>query len=213
MKKSMKHDTWALRCSHYAPQRSWPQDLVCEEEATGWEIPSREVSSMWSLLGTCCMTCFPSWGLPNQCPGHRIFPFNGSWVPRDNLAPYSSSLLGEIFSLFWAHSELPCIALAYALYGTWPVPPVYLPPLEENRVPLLQHERGVCSPSLYISYWDEPTSHRRAAHTTQQILLFLSFLWVKHCSSQCLVCWVLLDSSKPIVDAVGQGLWASVSDG
>lgn len=110
------------------------------------------------------------------------------------------------------YRKLPYTTQVCVSYSSWPAPSVYLPPHESNRV-FDYSRKGVCSVYCPASAIRRGSTDMGDRHSLQMLfLLHLFFLWIKHSSNQHL-CWVLFGNSKPIEDAVGQGLWTPNSDG
>lgn len=96
--------------------------------------------------------------------------------------------------------------------GPWSVLSVYLAPCGREQGNHLQPKKGACSPSRVLSI----RKYLLAVgdqHTLQTLILlyFFSFLCIKHCSNEQLMCWVLLGHPEPVENAVGPGLWAPIS--
>lgn len=125
------------------------------------------------------------------------------------LGPRFFFLIRRNPSLFWVCSQLPCTACVS--YSTWPAPPVYLPPWEVFACSTRRGHAVHCPVSgirrNMLAIGDQ--------RTLQMLILLnlFSFLWVKGCSNQSLMCWILPGDFKPIEDAAGWGLWAPNSGG
>lgn len=150
------------------------------------------------------MTCCLSWDCPISALGLEL---SLMWRPGSKLLldPRFFLLIRRNLSLSWVCNEL-LILLKHVRH---------MAPGQSHSLPLFCSLRGVCAVHCpETALWRDPMAMGDWSTLEMMILLHLfSFLWVKHCSNQGLVCWVLLNNSEPIEDAMGQAVWDHTSGG
>lgn len=149
---------------------------------------------------------------PVACPGTAQlvlwvwnFPLCGGQFPSYCLTLDSSYLLGEIFPCpGCAVNFLYCLSMCVIWHLASPT--LFLSSAAwEGYVQFIALRQLSRETPLAMGDWST---------LEMMILLHLfSFLRVKHCSNQGLVCWVLLNNSEPIEDAMGQAVWDHTSGG